>query len=703
MRWEKKDIDKSLVSDISKKYGLDLLTSAILVRRGIISPSDLKFFVDSDLFSLHNPFLFEDMVEAVERVIAARDEGEKILVFGDRDADGISSTVILVEFLQSMGYEVEWQLPMGDEQYGLSLDAVEQHAASGGSLIITVDCGISNHDEIARASELGIDVIVLDHHIPRDVLPPAYAIINPKVEGSGYPFRDLAGCAVALKFIWALKIGFSDFFNREVCLLNIRPGNDVMIVEVIKAENFIVTERLIEHVVPGLLSLDKTRTYELLAGSPIYVFDIALQKRLFAATFGTSVELSAMDISDSVYKAFPNLSGYTLLRIREFFKRNIFDNKRREEIDVLFMLFLRIFLDVSGVFSVINKALDMTTMGTLSDLMPLNDENRIIVKKGLNLISSTERVGLKALLAKQGLYGKSLSTRDILWRVSPIINASGRMGQPDKAVRLFLSDSPKEAELIVEELISLNNERKKIGDSAWNSIQEYARNSFDEFKGKFVLVYDDSVQRGITGILASRLSKQFNVPAGIVAPLDEDRLVGSLRSPDGVAILDVLTACEDLLMEYGGHDFAAGFSVHPSKLDSLIDRLKVLVAELDTTGAEDSVIDVDAEIPEKWMTPNLIKVVDFFEPYGEGNSPIHFMYRNARIEDIRFVGKESNHLQLQLFMGNSLWPAVFWNASDRVNRDFSAKDRVDVLFTLGRNFYNSRESLQLVLLDIKKC
>lgn len=703
MRWEKKDIDKSLVAEISKKYGIDLLTAAILVRRGIISHSELCFFLKNDFAYLHNPFLFEDMIEAVERLLAARDEGEKILVFGDRDADGISSTVILVDFLRSAGYEVEWQLPMGDEQYGLSIDAVEAHAAKGGSLIITVDCGISNHDEIARAVELGVDVIVLDHHIPRESLPPAYAIINPKVDGSGYPFRDLAGCAVVFKFIWALKFGFSDFFNREFCLLNIRPGDDVMVVEVLKVENLIVIDRVIEHVVPGIVPLEKTRVYELLAGSPIYVFDISLQRRLFSAAFGNSVELSAMDIAEQVYGLFPQLKGYSLLRIREALKTSFFDSSGANEIDVFFFVFIRVAINLSGVMSLISDSMDMVALGTLSDLMPLVDENRLMVKKGLEAISASERIGLKALLARQGLYGKKLSAKDILWKISPLINASGRMGKPDRAVRLFLSDSVTEAEELVAELIALNNERKRIGDVAWNSIQEHARSSFDEFDGKFVLVYDDSVQRGITGILASRLSRQFNVPAGIVAPLDEERLVGSVRSPDGIAILDVLTACEDLLMEYGGHDFAAGFSVHPSNFDAFISRLKELVGELDTKNLEDSVINVDAEIPDTWMTPNLINVVDFFEPYGESNGPLHFLYKKARIDDIRFVGKESQHIQLQMYMGNALWPAVFWNAAERVNKDFAVKDTVDVLFTLGRNFYNNRETLQLMLIDVKKC
>lgn len=182
-RWQKPPIDKNRVLGISERFGLDLLTSTILVRRGLDSPEELSFFMERHLRYLHNPFLFEDMPLAVERVIQAKEERERILVFGDRDADGISSTVLLTEFLEEMGMEVDWRVPMGDEQYGLSLDAVEEHARNGGSLIITVDCGISSVREITRAAELGLDVIVLDHHEPKEELPPAYAIIDPKVEG----------------------------------------------------------------------------------------------------------------------------------------------------------------------------------------------------------------------------------------------------------------------------------------------------------------------------------------------------------------------------------------------------------------------------------------------------------------------------------------------------------------------------------------
>jgi len=205
MNWEKKEISAELVKDLANRYGCDLLTASILVRRGITAGEEIRYFLESDVRHLRNPFLLPGMEDAVERILAARDEGERVLVFGDRDVDGITSTTLLVRNLQKLGIDVRWQVPQGDDAYGLSLEAVEQFAADYGTLIITVDCGISNIEEIEKARSLGIDVIVVDHHNPQETLPEAYVIINPKLKDSPYPFRDLCGCGVTYKRVSALR------------------------------------------------------------------------------------------------------------------------------------------------------------------------------------------------------------------------------------------------------------------------------------------------------------------------------------------------------------------------------------------------------------------------------------------------------------------------------------------------------------------
>ncbi|MDR2952560.1 MAG: DHH family phosphoesterase, partial [Treponema sp.] len=256
MKWVKKDIDAELVKKMSVKYGCDLLTASILARRGITNGDAARFFLEDDVQYLRNPFQLDGMEDAVERVLAAKEEGEKVLVFGDGDVDGITGTALLTEYLKEMGLDVQWRIPVGNESYGLSFEAVEEFAAHDGTLIITVDCGISRFMEIKRARELSVDVIVTDHHEPQEELPEALVIIDPKMRNSSYPFRDLSGCGVAYKLVSALRFAQkSELYGQQICLLNTRPVNDAWVIEIAKIRNLHVIDTLIETIVPGMISI----------------------------------------------------------------------------------------------------------------------------------------------------------------------------------------------------------------------------------------------------------------------------------------------------------------------------------------------------------------------------------------------------------------------------------------------------------------
>ena len=188
-KWSKKDVDKELVKAIAKEYSCGLLTAFILARRGITG-SEIPYFLSGDA-PLHDPLLLPGISKAIERIQQAIVSKEKVLVFGDRDVDGITGTVLLVDCLQSLGIDAVWRIPIEDEPYGLSAKAVEDFASKNGKLIVTVDCGISNHTEIEHAMTFGVDVVVTDHHMPKEVLPNALAIINPKLSNSSYPFPDI--------------------------------------------------------------------------------------------------------------------------------------------------------------------------------------------------------------------------------------------------------------------------------------------------------------------------------------------------------------------------------------------------------------------------------------------------------------------------------------------------------------------------------
>jgi single-stranded-DNA-specific exonuclease len=372
MKWEKKDISPEQVKNTAAKYGCDLLAASILVRRGINSGEEIRYFLEDEPRHLRNPFLLPNMEDAVDRIIAAKEEGEKVLVFGDRDVDGITSIALLAGFLSGREMDVSWQLPIGDDAYGLTIKAVDDFAAASGTLIITVDCGISNVEEIARANELGIDVIVTDHHNPQEEIPAALAIVNPKLLDSTYPFRDLAGCGVAYKLVSALRFAMkSELYNQPICLLNARPLNDAWIIEIVKMRNLAIIDSLYETVVPGMMRIGDTRLPAFLESQQILVWDAPLQKQIMGKLFGAGVEIGMLDIAPEIGKEVPSAAGKSLLRIKELSKIAKYSDKESSEIDVFVNLFTAFVQRREKLFSSEDeKDLQLACLGTIADIMP---------------------------------------------------------------------------------------------------------------------------------------------------------------------------------------------------------------------------------------------------------------------------------------------------------------------------------------------
>ena len=232
--WIKKEITKEQVYSLTQKYSLDALTASIFCRRGIENSNDLMFYLEDDLRFLHNPFLFNQMEDAVDRILDAKEEGEKVLIFGDRDVDGITSTTILYEYLKSIGMDVQFKVPTGDESYGMNIETIDEFANNYGTLIITVDCGIANYDEVKHAASLGVDVIITDHHNVPEIIPEPAIIINPKMPDSNYPFKDISGCAVAYKLVQALRFAETELYKQDICLLNAEENDNGFSFECVK-------------------------------------------------------------------------------------------------------------------------------------------------------------------------------------------------------------------------------------------------------------------------------------------------------------------------------------------------------------------------------------------------------------------------------------------------------------------------------------
>ena len=707
MKWDKKDVSPDLVKGIASKYGCDLLTASILARRGKVSGTEIMYFLEDDPRHLRNPFEMPGMDDAVERILAAKEEGEKILVFGDRDVDGISAAALVTGFLSSIGADVSVRIPTGDEQYGLSIAAVEEFADDGGTLIITVDCGISNTAEAERAAELGVDLIITDHHNLQDEVTAALVIVNPKlsVDGKAYPFRDLSGCGVAYKLVSALRFALkSTLYGQQICLLNTRPVNDAWVVEIAKLRNLVVTSSLTETIVPGMVSISSTRLPEFLEGQQILVWDAALQKRTLAKIFGSGVEIYMQDMSAEIGREIPSAAGKTLVRIKELSKIAKYQDTETGELDVFINLFIAFARQKEKLFSADDaQDLQLACLGTLADIMPLTDENRIIVRQGLQSLLEKPRPGLSDLIFKMDFSPRRLGTQDISWHLCPAINSAGRMGNPRIALDLLLKEDQKTRDALADELLGMNEKRKKIGEEIWTKVEPLAAESMKTYGEKLAVAYGAGIPRGVTGIMANRLIARFKVPA-LVASHGENVITASLRSIRGYDLRGLLEPNADLFLDWGGHDFAAGFSIDPENWDSFLERLKISALSIELCAEEDlETLTIDAELPLPYLTTEIFSLVDRFEPYGEGFEPLSFTARGVKITDISLMGKpEARHVKLTVDTGKNKWPAVYWQAAEKVKRDFDLGDEVDLVFRVTRNWFKGMETPQLIVSDLKR-
>ncbi|MDR2048667.1 MAG: single-stranded-DNA-specific exonuclease RecJ [Treponema sp.] len=718
MEWHKAELAADVVKAFSEKYGCDLLTASILLRRGITSGDEVRYFLETDLRHLRNPFDLPGMEDAVERILAAKEEGEKVLVFGDRDTDGITGTALLTNFLRNAGIDVSWRLPLKDEPYGLSAQTIEEFAADYGTLVITVDCGISNREEIARAAELGVGVVVTDHHNPPEILPDADALVNPKLPGR-YPFKYLSGCAVAYKLVSALRFALaSEVYGQAICLLNLRPSNDAFIIEIAKMKNLAVIDTLTETVVPGMVGISDTRIPSFLSGQQILSWDVPLQQKMLSRIFGNSIDMQMIDIAPEVGKVIPAAAGKSLVRLKELSRIGRYGGQG--ELDALVNLFVS-FVRKKNSFGGGEEDgfdLQLAALGTIADIMPMRDENRIIVRAGLDSLRTRARPGLSELLAKLNLDIRHMSAEDVSWYLTPAINSAGRMGEPEKAVSLLLGE--KSGGDLAAEVSAMNDQRKRlVEDICFRAEGEVAKN-LDAYSGNMAVFAAENILPGLTGLIASRLASRFNVPA-LVASFIDDGAKGSFRSVRNYDLGFLLEQCADLFVRYGGHDFAAGFSMERKNWDTFLERLRVISGNMELKPAGGETLEIDAEIPLPYLSKfdeapkqgdkkdlYVLKLADCFEPTGEQNRSLLFLSKGLVVSDIQLMGKDQlKHVKLTLDTGkypprDLRWVGVYWNASDKIPSDFDSGDTVDIVYNLNRNWFNGNETPQMIIRDLKR-
>lgn len=707
-KWNKTPVSKEVVKEMHDRFGVDPISASIFVRRGITNGSDIMYFLENDLRFQHSPFLFSHMEDAVDRILDAKEEGEKVLIFGDRDVDGISSTVILFEYLKEIGLDVEWRIPIKNETYSLSKEVIDDFAAKNGTLIITVDCGITASEEIAYAAEKFIDVIVTDHHNPGEILPEAI-IIDPKTEDSGYPFHDISGGAVAYKLVQALKFSKSELFKTDICLMNVLPINEAFTIDCIKVRNMVVKSTLSETLMPGTISISQTKLVSFLNGQQIFVWDENVTKKQLERIFGSGVEFNLMDLRPQIATLMPFVSNKSLLALKDMSKIAHYNEKPATEIEGFYNIFVtfvqkKLAQTFPADAETEQKDLQLVMLAALADIMPLKNENRIFIKKGLESINSGHaRKGLVELLAKLNMMGKKLTATDISWNLTPTLNATGRLGQPELAIQLLLAESPEERNTLADKIIALNNQRKQIMLDVMPFAEKIAAESLENCGNKMCIVVDDRIPRGVTGLIAQRLAKAFDVPAFTVSFLDTGVCVGSVRSARGFNAPIFLSQFGDLFLDYGGHNASAGFHFNKDRLSEFLEKFYSFAQAVELETEEEPCFVVDAELPPQYLTPKILPIVDSFEPFGMENQPLTFMSKNLKISDVQVMGKtERQHLKITFDCGANKWPAMFWGEAERYHRDFEKEDRLDAVFHITRNVFNGMETPQLILEDIKK-
>ena len=580
---------------LSRAMGITPLTARLLCNRGYADPAAAELFFGNDERVWHDPMLMADMAPAVSRVLAAVEGRESIAIYGDYDVDGVTSVTSLYLYLTGLGAQVTCYIPnrLG-EGYGMSVAAVDQLAADGVSLIITVDTGITAHAEIAHAAALGVDTVVTDHHECHAEIPVCCAVVNPHRPDCPYPFKELAGVGVVFKFICAC----------EAIRLGLTP----------------------------------------------------------------SAALEQMG----------------------------------------------------------ERLIDLVAIGTVADVMPLTDENRYIVSRGLTMLDHTDRPGLCALLDAISGSGSSKSAASsgkkprrkvnsglVGFGIAPRINAAGRIAHAMMAVDLLLADTPEHAEEMAAELCAINTHRQAeenaIAEQAYAMIDAMLADAHanGEAPPSVIVLEDNGWMQGVVGIVASRITEKYGLPSILISfegamdgeESEFDLGKGSGRSVKGLNLVEALADSRELLARFGGHELAAGLTVRRKDIPAFRKRINEYASALLTEEMTAVRYEADCEVEASELTMAQAEELERLEPFGVGNPTPTLILRDAVIHRVIPLGG-GRHTKLTVYKDGLLLQAIWFGASPS-RLPAVAGDTVDLLFQLNINDYQGVRSLQLILQDLR--
>lgn len=555
-KWEVAPLNRERAAQIAERYSLPFFLSMLLEIRGFEDEEEIR-----DLLSegrLSDPLLMKDMDKAVERIRRAIDQFEKIAVYGDYDADGVTATSILFTYLEAVGADVIYYIPQREgEGYGMNLHAVEILHEEGVSLIITVDNGIASVAEVARAKELGMDVVVTDHHRPQREIPEAYAVVDAYQADDHGPYKDLSGAGVALKLVMALEDGDAG--------------------------------------------------------------------------------------------------------------------------------------------SVLEEYADLAALGTVADVVPVLGENRAIVKAGLNILSRGGRAGVDALLEQSGMEGKAATATSLAFTVIPRINATGRMGAPERAVRLLTCDSQEEAQPLSAEICEDNERRREVEAEIVKEAMERIESEGSLLYSRVIVVDGKGWHHGVIGIVASRITERFGKPC-VVISVDGNMAKGSGRSVEGFSLFQAVCACGDLMERYGGHPMAAGITLKAENVPLFRERINQYAAQV-CPEMPAQVLSIDCKLNPAALSPEMPQSLEPLEPYGSGNPQPLFGLYNMELRQVVPVGG-GNHLRLICAKKGVAVTCMKFGTTPE-DFPFSPGDVLDLAVTLEAKEFRGEQKLTVSVRDIK--
>lgn len=568
-RWRLRSHDTERIARLARAANVPAVLAQLLCARGVDQPDLVRAFLECKLTYLRDPGELPGTQRAAEVLAAAVRGGKRIVIYGDYDVDGLTGASLLWKCLRLLGANVGCYVPHRTEEgYGVHSEALAQLAQQGAQLVVTVDCGITSVEEAQRAAELGMELIVTDHHQPADRLPKAAAIVHPALPQAPYAFAGLSGSGVAFKLAWAL-----------------------------------------------------------------------CQEASQARRVSTAMR--------------------------------------------------ELLLDVVG----------LAALGTVADVVPLLDENRILVHHGLNTLRATPGLGLERLMQAAGLdRTRPLSAEDLSFTLAPRLNAAGRLGQAQLAFELLTTTQPQRAAALADYLNELNSSRQSLERSVYLAALKQATEQFDPEQDAALVLAGRGWHAGVIGIVAGRLAERFHRPVVLLA-LDElgvKPALGSARSVPGFNLHDGLAACHEHLLGYGGHHAAAGLKIREEQIPAFRQAFCEYAAAELADAERQGELWIDAEVPLSALTLDTVRQIERLAPFGNGNPRPVLCATDCRVgAPPRQMGNGGRHLCLELVQHNVRMRAVAFGRGEHADELGQLGGPLEVAFQPVINHFNGRSRVEL--------